>query len=97
MPPVKGTPAGEAWAKTWEGPKQIGGGWNGFTRIFCAGNGHIYAVLPTGELRGYVHTGWQDGSNKWGQDKTIGGGWQDYLFIFPVMPSHAPQDDIIVK
>jgi hypothetical protein len=85
------------WARTWQGPKEIGTGWGDFTKLFCAGNGHIYGVLPSGELRGYDHTGWQDGSAKWGDMQTIASGWNDYLFTFAAMPSNAAEDDIVVK
>jgi hypothetical protein len=85
-----------AWAKTWEGPKKIGNGWGGFTKLFCAGNGHIYGVLPSGELRGYDHTGWETGEAKWGDMQTIGSGWDQYQYVFAAMPSNAYEDTIHV-
>src|SRR5207253_6645572 len=98
MPAVKGTPAGEAWAKTWEGPKEIGHGWGTMAKAFSTGNGHIYGLYPTGEFYSYLHIGWENGNAKWGEWKEIRGRrWLDYLFIFPTMPSSARQDDIDVR
>ena len=82
------------WAKTWQGPKEIGsGGWDNFTKIFCAGNGHIYAISPDGTLNFYDHTGWQNGAVTWGfgdtKEHNIAEGWKDYVFAFAAMPGEA--------
>jgi hypothetical protein len=80
-----------AWGKTWQGPKEIGsGGWGDFAKIFCAGNGHIYAITPEGQLKFWDHTGWQNGATTWGfgeaKDHVIADGWKDYAFAFAAMP-----------
>ena len=38
--------------KDWEGPKEVGTGWQSFKTIFSPGDGVIYAMRPTGELLG---------------------------------------------
>ncbi|RYX82287.1 hypothetical protein EON83_20045 [bacterium] len=86
-----------AWANTWKGPKEIGTGWGDLTKIFCAGNGKIYGILPDGTLRGYLHTGWEDGAATWGTQVDMGGGWDKYPYVFVSMPSRAREDDIVVR
>jgi Tachylectin len=78
---------GPAILEDWQGGRTIGTGWGGFSKLFCAGRGHIYGLLPSGELRAYDHVGWQDGSSIWGQEVKIGDGWGDCLFIFAAMHS----------
>jgi hypothetical protein len=95
-PAVLGTPEAEAWARTWEGPKEVGHGWSGIAKAFSTGNGHIYGLYPNGEFYAYIHAGWETGTARWGNWSKINGNWQDYLFVFPTMPSHAPGDDIIL-
>jgi hypothetical protein len=97
MPAVLGRPGGEAWAQTWEGPKEIGHGWSGIAKAFSTGYGHIYGLYPNGEFYAYIHAGWEDGSAKWGNWSRINGNWQDYLFVFATMPSHAAGDDMIIR
>jgi hypothetical protein len=81
-----------AWAKTWQGPREIGSaGWDDFTKIFCAGNGHIYMVKPDGTLNFYDQTGWKTGDPTWGfgsnyPSHVIADDWKDYLFTFAAMP-----------
>ncbi len=69
----------------WDGGRTVSTGWNSFSKIFSAGHGHIYLLLPSGELRAYDHVGWQDGTAKWGQEVSLGNGWRDYRFIFAKM------------
>jgi Tachylectin/Trypsin len=73
-----------AWERSWEGPKEVGTGWGGFTKMFSPGEGHIYGILPNGDLMWYRHNGWQDGTPAWvtGGGVKIGSGWNAYVFAF---------------
>ncbi|HEY9772606.1 MAG TPA: tachylectin-related carbohydrate-binding protein [Planktothrix sp.] len=84
------------WTKSWQGPIDIGTGWNNFTRLWCAGNGHIYGILPTGEVRAYDHKGWENGAPQWGDAQSIGQGWNVDAFTFCRMPSGS-EDALVVK
>jgi TolA-binding protein len=83
------------WQKSWQGPTDIGTGWNNFTKLWCAGNGHIYGVLPSGEVRAYDHVGFAEGSPRWGNDQKIADGWQSDIFDFCRMPGGP--DPLVVK
>jgi hypothetical protein len=99
-----------AWMQSWQGPKEIAADWGSFTKIFSPGEGHIYAVKPTGELMYYRHLGWEDGSSKW--DDAIAGPvgaatrdaapvWENYVFAFARnttsdLGSGNPEVDIVV-
>ena len=92
-----------AWVNTWEEPREIAAGWGDFTKVFSSGKGHIYGVLPNGELKWYLHNGWQTGS-PWNLSagKTIATGWDSYVFAFARnntsdAGSGNPEVDIIVK
>lgn len=85
------------WNSTWQGPKEVGTGWDSFTKLFCGGDGDIYGILPSGELRGYKHLGWETGAATWGNYVVMDNGWNKFKFAFPSMPSHAKEDDIVVK
>ncbi len=76
---------GPAVLQDWDGGRTVGSGWGDFTKIFSAGHGHIFALLPSGELRAFDHVGWQDGTPKWGQESSLGTGWDEYKFIFAAM------------
>lgn len=77
--------SGPTVLQDWDGGRTVATGWNEFTKIFSAGHGHIYALLPSGELRAFDHIGWQDGTPKWGQEVSLGTGWGEYKFIFAAM------------
>ena len=69
--------------------KTIGIGWNGFKQIFSGGEGVIYGVMPSGELKWYRNTGYRTGggyNDAGGWDpksgKTIGIGWNGFKQIF---------------
>lgn len=71
------------WNNSWEGPKRVGDGWD-FIHLTSAGEGHIYGVLPNGDLMYYKHLGWQTGQYAW--DEKISGkiatGWNAYVRVF---------------
>jgi hypothetical protein len=72
------------WNKSWEGPKVVGDGWDGLTKLFSPGEGHIYGVMPNGDLMYYRHTGWQNGTYEWDEKikAKIATGWNAYVFAF---------------
>ena len=76
-----------AWAKTWEGPKEVGHGWGGVIKAFAAGNGHIYGLDSAGDLYGYIHSGFDNGNPRWDNWFKIPGNWSNYLFVFSKMAS----------
>jgi hypothetical protein len=91
------------WIKSWEGPKVVGDGWDGFTRLFSPGEGHIYGIMPNGDLMYYRHTGWQNGSYTWDENikAKIATGWNAYVMAFARNDtsdagSGNPEVDIVV-
>ncbi|RYX83329.1 hypothetical protein EON83_15005 [bacterium] len=83
----------QVWQQSWDGPKQIGSGWDQFTNIFSPGNGEIYAIKPTGELMYYQHLGWRTGAMKWGVNAVVAKGWGDYDTVFArVKTGDRPRD-----
>ncbi len=74
---------GPAALEDWDGGRLIGAdvNWNSFTKLFCAGKGRIYGLLPSGELRAFDHFGWDKGLDSWGEEVSLGDGWGDYQFI----------------
>src|SRR5687768_13355025 len=69
----------------WQGPNEVGTGWNGFSTVFSGGEGVIYAIqeasrdLRTGQRTGghllwYRHDGRSDGTSNWHGPKTVGNG-----------------------
>jgi hypothetical protein len=72
------------WNRSWEGPKVVGDGWDTPTKLFSPGEGHIYAVMPNGDLMYYRHTGWQNGTYVWDENikAKIATGWNAYAMAF---------------
>ncbi len=58
----------------WEGPKQVGNGWQGFSQIIPAGLSGIYGLSPDGSLKWYRHDGFADGTFKWKGPVDVGKG-----------------------
>ncbi|MEP6633168.1 MAG: tachylectin-related carbohydrate-binding protein, partial [Luteimonas sp.] len=59
----------------WENRTEVGSGWNGFDRVFAAGNGVIYAVAHDGTLLRYRHRGYQTGKFAWDAAQPVATGW----------------------
>jgi hypothetical protein len=74
---VDGTP-------NWIGPKTVGHGWSGFSKVFSGGNGVIYAIQDNGNLLWYRHDGYTNGSFRWaeGSGKIVGTGWDSFSSVF---------------
>jgi hypothetical protein len=85
--------AKDAWNNTWAGPKRVGDGWGEFTKIFSPGEGHIYGIMPNGDLMYYRHTGWQDGSYVWDENLKgkIATGWNGYSSAFARIITSDPE------
>ena len=66
----------------WEGPKNVGTGWQGFKQVFSAGSGIIYAIAQDGTLKWYRHVGYVDGTTEWEGPKDVGTGWQSFRTVF---------------
>ncbi|MCI0415531.1 hypothetical protein L0222_22380 [bacterium] len=80
----------------WEGPKEVGRGWNGFQQIVPAGDGVILVIQNDGKLRWYKHNGYMTGvgletPGAWEGPKEVGTGWQSFRKVFALLPaSSAP-------
>ena len=59
----------------WEGPKEIGTGWDRFKKVFSGGDNIIYAIDENDNLIWYRHAGQQDGTFRWEGPSTVGHGW----------------------
>lgn len=73
-----------SWANNGQFTK-VGENWDGFTEVFSAGNGIIYAIKPNGDLGWYKHLGYADGTNSWagtGQFKKVGEDWNTISHAF---------------
>ncbi len=70
----------------WEGPRQVGTGWQNFRQVFSAGEGTIYAVTNEGKLLWYQHQGYRNGSPIWlGPREIAGSGWQNFDHAFALL------------
>lgn len=80
----------------WEGPKEVGRGWNGFQQIVPAGAGVILAIQKDGNLRWYKHNGYLTGTGletpgAWEGPTPIGSGWFGFKKVIALLPvSSAP-------
>ncbi len=84
-----------AWQNSWEGPKEVSTGWDGFTRIFSPGDGHIYGIAANGDLMWYRHLGWQNGTLVWDPNGgiKIAAGWDAYVFAFARLTGSDPSSN----
>jgi hypothetical protein len=61
---------------SWDGPKQVGTGWDVFSHVFSMGGGVLYGVRPDGEVFWYRHEGFATGEPKWSEALGVASGWQ---------------------
>ena len=75
----------------WDGPRDVGVGWQDFRDIFGADGGVVYAQQPDGILWQYVHQGWQDGGgiNTWRERIPVGFNVGSYRQIITMMTETA--------
>jgi hypothetical protein len=80
----KGSKDGDGDA--WDGPKQVGEGWQDFKHVFSGGDGIVYAIQKDGKLLWYRHKGHKDGGDAttWDGPNQVGVGWQDLRPVFCV-------------
>ncbi|MFB9990956.1 tachylectin-related carbohydrate-binding protein [Deinococcus oregonensis] len=85
------TGAGLETPGAWDprGGKEVGVGWNSFTKVFAAPGGIIYGVMPNGDLRWYKHSGYLTGgglndAGAWNprSGAVVGVGWNDFRQLF---------------
>jgi hypothetical protein len=81
-----------AWERSWEGPKEVGQGWN-FAKVFSPGSGSVYAVTSEGRLVWYKHLAFDGGGPLWWADANgqqfvdLGGGWGGSSAAFATLES----------
>jgi hypothetical protein len=84
------TGAGLDTPGAWEGPVDVGVGWQGFTHVFAGGSkGVIYGIKADGALQWYRHHGYTSGSGletpgAWEGPKQVGVGWNAFVETTPV-------------
>lgn len=74
------------------GPKEVGTGWGGYSKVFAGGDGVIYGIQEesrdpqtgqrTGGLMWYRHEGVADGTANWKGPKKVGTGWASFSTVF---------------
>jgi hypothetical protein len=73
-------------SNSWDGPKVIGTGFQGFTTFFNGGGKAMYGVQRDGTLLWFGFNGIHDGSPNWlnnAQPKQVGTGWGGFKQVFP--------------
>jgi Tachylectin len=65
----------------WEGPKQVGNGWQSFAAVIPAGMSGIYGVAKDGSFNWYRHDGFLDGAVKWKGPVNVSSGWISFQKI----------------
>jgi hypothetical protein len=78
----KGWQTGNSYANDWDGPKQVGSGWQNFTHVFSGGYGVIYAVTNQGAVKWYHHKRFLDGVADWAGPVDVNTGWTNYTRMF---------------
>jgi hypothetical protein len=71
----------------WEGPKDVGTGWQNFKQVFSGCDGIIYAIAYDGRLKWYRHNGFRTGdglnvAGAWDGPKDVGTGWAEPKEVF---------------
>lgn len=90
------TGAGGLTPGAWEGPKEVGHGWNGFRQVVPAGDGVILVIENNGKVRWYKHKGYLTGAgletpSAWEGPVEIGSGWLGFKKVIALLPvSSAP-------
>ncbi len=66
----------------WQGPRNVGTGWNKYKFVFPGGSNIIYAITTDGVLQWYRHTGYQTGLDSWEGPNNVGRGWVNLKQVF---------------
>jgi hypothetical protein len=86
------TGAGLETPGAWEGPKEVGTGWNGFRQVVPAGAGVILVIENNGKLLWYRHNGYLTGlgtPGAWEGPKEVGTGWQGFKQVIALLPASS--------
>jgi hypothetical protein len=88
------TGAGVDTPGAWDGPKEVGRGWNGFRQVVPAGGGVILVIQNDGKLRWYKHNGYLSGAGldtpgAWDGPREVGSGWQGFKKVFALLPASS--------
>ena len=68
----------------WDGPRQVGEGWQTFRDVISAGGSGIYAITQDGKLKWYRHDGFLYGTPVWANATEVGsGGWDRFIKVVP--------------
>ena len=66
----------------WQGPRDVGTGWNKYKFVFPGGANVIYAITNEGVLQWFRHTGYQTGLDSWEGPIDVGRGWLNLTQVF---------------
>lgn len=78
------TEGSQHWEPT---EKVVGRGWQSFSTLVSAGNGHIYAIDIDGNLVFYDHRGFLEGNWDWVDPPVhLAAGWNGFDYVFAVIP-----------
>lgn len=72
-------------ANEWKGRELISRAerWDNYKHVFGGGEGVVYAITQSGDLKWRRHLAWTNGKQRWTEWKTIGrGGWNVFNGIF---------------
>ncbi len=80
---------GRGGLTAWEGPKEVGRGWQNFKHVFATSEGVIYAVTREGKLLWYKHQGYLNGLPVWlGPREVASAGWENFEHVFAILNSY---------
>jgi hypothetical protein len=81
---------GSGGQTAWEGPKEVGRGWQNFKHVFSSNEGVIYAVTKEGKLLWYKHQGYLNGLPVWlGPREVASAGWEKFEHVFAILNSYT--------
>lgn len=81
---------GSGGQTAWEGPKEVGRGWQNFQHVFASNEGVIYAITKEGKLLWYKHQGYRNGSSIWlGPREVASAGWEKFTHVFAILNSYT--------
>lgn len=66
----------------WQGPRDVGTGWDKYKFVFPGGGNTIYAITTDGVLQWYRHNGYQTGLESWDGPIEVGRGWSNLAKVF---------------
>lgn len=89
---------GSGGLTAWEGPKEVGRGWQNFKHVFATSEGVIYAVTNEGKLLWYKHQGYLNGLPVWlGPREVASGGWENFEHVFAILNPYPGDSSVHTK